>query len=56
MARYTKSDWLIPGGLIALAFIPVVAGVVRLVALAGGAEVTADNIRFFASPCCTSSA
>ena len=50
MVIYTKSDWLIPAGLIALAFIPVVAGVVRLVALAGGAEVTPDNVRFFASP------
>lgn len=50
MARYTRSDWLIPAGLIALAFIPVVAGIARLVQLAGGAEVTPDNIRFFASP------
>jgi uncharacterized membrane protein len=50
MAVYTKSDWLIPAGLIALAFIPVAAGIARLVALAGGAAVTADNIRFFASP------
>jgi len=50
MARYTKSDWLIPAGLIALAFIPVVAGVVRLVALASGAEITPENLRFFASP------
>jgi uncharacterized membrane protein len=49
MAVYTKSDWLIPAGLIALAFIPVAAGIARLVTLAGGA-VTADNIRFFTSP------
>jgi hypothetical protein len=50
MARYTKSDWLIPAGLIALAFIPVVAGTVRLVSLAGSPEVTPDNLRFVTSP------
>jgi uncharacterized membrane protein len=50
MAPYTKSDWLIPAGLIALAFIPVVAGVARLAMLAGGAEVTPDSARFIASP------
>jgi uncharacterized membrane protein len=50
MAVSTKSDWLIPAGLIALAFIPVAAGMARLVALAGGTEVTPDNARFFASP------
>ncbi|MEJ0013452.1 MAG: DUF2306 domain-containing protein [Bauldia sp.] len=50
MVRYAKSDWLIPAGLIALAFIPVVAGMARLVMLASGAPVTADNARFFAEP------
>ncbi len=50
MARYTKADWLIPAGLLALAFIPVVAGVVRLVELASGAPMTPDNIRFIAAP------
>jgi uncharacterized membrane protein len=50
MAVYTKSDWLIPSGLIALAFIPVAAGMARLVVLAGGAPITPDNARFFASP------
>ncbi len=50
MARYTKADWLIPAGLLALAFIPVVAGVVRLVELASGAPMTPDNTRFIAAP------
>jgi len=50
MAGYTKSDWLIPAGLIALAFIPVVAGMVRLATLAGGAPVTPENARFIAAP------
>jgi hypothetical protein len=46
----TRSDWLIPAGLIALSLVPAVAGTVRLAQLAGGAAVTADNARFFASP------
>jgi len=50
MATSTRADWLIPAGLIALAFIPVVAGMVRLAILAGGAPITPENIRFFASP------
>lgn len=50
MTPYTKSDWLIPAGLIALAFIPVVAGIARLVMLAGGASVTPENARFIAAP------
>lgn len=33
------ADWLIPAALIALAFIPVVAGSVRLTALATGTRV-----------------
>ena len=48
--RSTKSDWLIPGGLIALSLVPAVAGMVRLAQLAGGAEVTPENARFFAAP------
>ncbi len=50
MAVSSKSDWLIPAGLIALAFIPVVAGTARLVMLAGGAAVTPENARFIAAP------
>lgn len=33
-----------------LSFIPLAAGIFRLTVLAGGAEVTPDNARFFASP------
>ena len=36
MTTSKQADWLIPTGLIALAFIPVLAGVVRLTALASG--------------------
>ncbi len=50
MAASNRADWLIPSGLIALAFIPVVAGAVRLTLLAGGGPLTPDNARFFAAP------
>src|SRR5438270_8320821 len=44
------TQWLPPVGLIVLSLIPVLAGSVRLTELMGGAEVTANNARFFASP------
>lgn len=50
MTSSAKSDWLIPAGLIALSAVPVLAGAVRLLQLGGGAEITAGNARFFASP------
>lgn len=37
-------------GLILLSVIPLIFGVVRLNELAGGAEITPENARFFASP------
>jgi uncharacterized membrane protein len=46
----TKRDWLIPASLIALSMVPAVAGTVRLAQLAGGAEITPENARFFAAP------
>ena len=45
-----KSEWLIPAGLIALSFIPIVAGTFQVVGLGSGAEITPDNARFFAAP------
>lgn len=50
MVAYTRSDWLVPAGLIALAAIPVIAGTVRIVVLAQGAPATPDNARFVADP------
>ncbi|MGA9519844.1 MAG: DUF2306 domain-containing protein [Myxococcaceae bacterium] len=50
MTSTTRADRLVPAALIALAFVPVVFGAFRLVGLVGGAEVTAQNARFFASP------
>lgn len=44
------SDWLIPTGLLALAFIPIAAGVFRMTRLIGGAAITPQNARFFAAP------
>ena len=43
-------DWLIPAGLLALAFIPVVAGAFRVTTLASHAAITPENAHFFASP------
>jgi len=45
-----RSDWVIPGALILLSLVPAVAGTARLAQLAGGAEVTTANARFFAQP------
>jgi uncharacterized membrane protein len=45
-----KSEWLIPAGLIALSFIPIVAGTFRVIGLGNGADITAENARFFAAP------
>jgi len=50
MNSSTRADWLIPAGLIILIAIPVAAGIVRLVQLGSGAEITPDNARFFAAP------
>jgi uncharacterized membrane protein len=50
MRKAGWSDWLVPAGLILLAFIPVAAGMFRLTQLAGGGPVTTENARFFAAP------
>ena len=48
--KSTKADWLVPSGLIVLSLVPAIAGTARIAQLAGGAEVTPDNARFFAAP------
>lgn len=48
--KINKKEWLVPAGLILLSIIPVIAGAARIAQLGGGAEVTPDNARFFASP------
>jgi uncharacterized membrane protein len=50
MTSSARADWLVPAALIALSVVPVAAGAVRLVELAGGAEITPENARFFAAP------
>jgi uncharacterized membrane protein len=46
----TPRAWLVPSGLVLLSLVPVLAGAVRVAELTGGAQVTADNARFLASP------
>jgi uncharacterized membrane protein len=46
----TRIDRLIPAGLIALSLVPMAAGITRLAQLGAGADITADNARFFAAP------
>ncbi len=42
--------WLVSAGLILLSLIPIAGGAFRLTQLAGGAQITPANARFFASP------
>jgi uncharacterized membrane protein len=46
----SKPEWLIPVGLVALSFIPLVAGALRVVQLAVGTEITPENARFITAP------
>ncbi|MCB0033681.1 MAG: DUF2306 domain-containing protein [Anaerolineales bacterium] len=48
--KRTTADWLVPLLLILLSTVPVIAGSVRLIELSSGANITAENARFFASP------
>ena len=47
--RAVSAGWLV-AALLALSAIPLAAGAFRLTQLAGGAEITPANARFFASP------
>lgn len=49
-ARKTQTSWWAPAGLILLSAIPLTFGVIRLIQLINGAEITPANARFFASP------
>ncbi|HEX9225952.1 MAG TPA: DUF2306 domain-containing protein, partial [Arthrobacter sp.] len=42
--------WHVPAALILLSLVPVIAGAARLTELTGGAAITPQNARFFASP------
>jgi uncharacterized membrane protein len=45
-----SAKWLVPAALLVLVAIPLAVGALRLTQLAGGAEITPANARFFASP------
>ena len=49
-AKRPGAQWPGPTALILLSLIPVIAGAARLTELTGGAPITAQNARFFASP------
>ena len=49
-AKRPGPQWPVPTALILLSIIPVIAGAARLTELTGGAPITAQNARFFASP------
>jgi uncharacterized membrane protein len=49
-AKTGSAKWLAPAGLILLSAIPLTAGAFRLSELAGSAEITSANARFFAAP------
>lgn len=49
-AKAGSAAWPVPAALLVLSAIPFAAGAFRLTQLAGGAEITPANARFFASP------
>lgn len=49
-ARKASKAWLVATGLILLSVIPLAGGAFRLTQLTGGAAITPENARFFASP------
>ena len=49
-ARKKRTPWWVPAGLILLSVLPITFGVIRLLQLINGAEITPANARFFASP------
>jgi len=48
--KAVSAGWLVPSALLLLSAVPIAAGAFRLTELAGGAEITPANARFFASP------
>ncbi|MFD4635912.1 DUF2306 domain-containing protein [Lentzea sp. NPDC058436] len=50
MTSSTRADRLVPAAIILFSLVPVLGGALRLGELGGGAEITPDNARFFASP------
>jgi hypothetical protein len=50
MTSTPKAERLVVAALVALSLVPILAGAARLAELAGDAELTSRNARFFASP------
>lgn len=50
MPKSARLEWLVPAGLIFLAFVPIVGGALRLSELAGGPALMPEGARFVASP------
>ncbi len=50
MASLPRRDWTVPAALLALAAVPLAAGVVRLAGLAAADPITAHNARFIGAP------
>ncbi|NUO56230.1 MAG: DUF2306 domain-containing protein [Hamadaea sp.] len=50
MTSSRKPQWIVPGGLILLSLVPVIAAFVRGAELASRPEVTPDNARFVTAP------
>lgn len=48
--RKSRSDWLVPAGLIVLSLVPAIAGTARVAGLAAEATITPENARFVAAP------
>jgi uncharacterized membrane protein len=48
--QMSKPEWLIPVGLLAVSFIPLVAGALRVSQLAVGTAITPENARFVSAP------
>jgi Predicted membrane protein (DUF2306) len=46
----TRSRWWVPAALVTLSMVPALAGTIRVAQLATGAQVTAENVRFFHAP------
>lgn len=46
----SSADWFVTAGLLALCFVPTLAGISRMVELGTGSAITTANARFFASP------
>lgn len=48
--RRARPQWRVPAGLLALSAVPILAGAIRMGQLTGGARITEENARYFASP------